>query len=157
MTKRFDPELVDAMWRAIDLTRAYLLGDSRRIALYLADLETSRLPHVLAWLLLEHDQHLDRLGGPTMNVQLIDTVAAAAPLEVEFEVTAAVRRVAAKEVRLTQALEDLERPLNQVHAITIYTAAMMAEGYGRDAAVQQLDHDAAGYELIGYPRPYPIP
>lgn len=39
MTEPDDPWLIDAIWRAADLTRAYLVQDRVQVATYLTDLE----------------------------------------------------------------------------------------------------------------------
>ncbi|MEV6730684.1 hypothetical protein [Streptomyces sp. NPDC051364] len=79
MTKFDDPWLVDAMWRATDLTRAYLSQNRAHVERCLADLDTGRMERVLAWLVLDHDELFDRLGEPSMAVREIDAVAALSP------------------------------------------------------------------------------
>ncbi|MDT0318529.1 hypothetical protein [Streptomyces millisiae] len=143
-----DRWLVDAMWRATDLTRAYLAQNRSLIATCLTGLDAGRLERVLAWLVLDHDELFDTLGGPSMAVRQINGLAALAPLEHEFATTTAIRRVAAKESTLTQALEDLA-PLDRIHTIAICTAVMLLEAYGSAHALKQLDDDAAHYEHLG--------
>lgn len=104
MTKFDDPWLVDAMWRATDLTRAYLSQNRAHIEGCLADLDFGRMERVLAWLVLDHDELFDRLGEPSMAVREIDAVAALSPMENEFATTSAVRRVALRETGLTAAV-----------------------------------------------------
>ncbi|MFD7667813.1 hypothetical protein [Streptomyces sp. NPDC059788] len=150
-----DPWMVDAVWRASDLTRAYLTQDRARVAGCLAGLDTGRLERVLVWLVLEHDELFDRLGEPSMAVREIDAVAALAPVETELAMTTAVRRVAAKEAGLTRAVARLP-PLDQIHAIAICTVVMLLEALGRSRALDQLDAETAHYERMGHPRPYTI-
>lgn len=76
-------------------------------------------------------------------------------MEIKFATTAAVRRVAAKETGLTQAVEDLA-PLERVHAVAICTVVMLLVGLGRTTALERLDDKAAEYEQQSYPRPYLI-
>lgn len=155
MTDTDDPWLVDAMWRATDLTRAYLTPDRARVAACLTELAGDRLDRVLVWLILDHDALFDRLGEPSMAVREIDAVAALAPMEVEFATTTAVCRVAAKEARLAQAVEGLA-PLDRVHAVAICTVVMLLDALGRTTALEQLDEETVKYERMGHPRPYTI-
>lgn len=69
--------------------------------------------------------------------------------------TTAVRRVAAREIGLTGAVEGLV-PVDRVHAIATCTAVMLLEARGRASAVEQLDAETVRYEQMGYPRPYTI-
>ncbi|WP_445520931.1 hypothetical protein [Streptomyces sp. NEAU-174] len=155
MTEPDDPRLIDAMWRAADLTRAYLVQDRVQVATCLTGLDTSRLERVLAWLILEHDRLFGELGEPSMAVRELDAVAALAPLETELAMMTAVRRVATEETGLTAAVEGLE-PLDRIHAIAICTAVMLLEARGRTTALKQLDAETVRYEQMGYPRPYTI-
>ncbi|MFI2215184.1 hypothetical protein ACH47A_36430, partial [Streptomyces sp. NPDC020141] len=70
--------MVDAIWRASDLTRAYLGRDSAQVTGCIAGLDTGRLERVLVWLVLDHDRLFDDLGGPSMSVREIDEAAALA-------------------------------------------------------------------------------
>ncbi|MFK8907776.1 hypothetical protein [Streptomyces sp. YS-3] len=156
MASEDDPQLVEAMRQAADLTRSYLTQDRARIAVCLIGLESDQLERVLAWAVISHDEVFDQPGEPTMSLRLIDAVAALAPAETEFAATAAVRRVAAGEVGLTQAVADLA-PADQTHAITICTAVMRLEAHGRARALEQIDAQTREYEQMGYPRPYTLP
>lgn len=147
--------MVDAVWRAADLTRAYLAQDRARVADGLTDLDTGRLERVLAWLILTHDDLFDTLGEPSMSVREVKAVAALAPPETEFATTTALHRVAAEETGLTKAVESLA-PLDRVHAIAICTVVMQLEAFGRTTALEQLDKETAEYERMGHPRPYTI-
>ncbi len=155
MAETDDPWLIDAMWRAADLTRAYLDQDRAQVAACLMGLDTDRLERVLVWLGLDHDRLFDMLGEPSMAVRAIYDVAALAPPEIEFATTTAVRRVAAKESTLLQALEGLA-PLDCVHAIAINTVVMLLDTPGRTKALEMLDEEALEYERKGHPRPYTI-
>ncbi|CAM5307181.1 hypothetical protein [Streptomyces abikoensis] len=150
-----DPRLVDAMWRAADLTRAYLDHDRAQVSACLANLDTDRLKHVLAWLILTHDELFDELGEPSMAVREIDAAAALAPMETEFATTAAVRRVAAREAGLAHAVEGLA-PLDQAHTVAICTVVMLLEALGRARALEHVDAETEEWERMGHPRPYPI-
>lgn len=147
-----DPRLIDAMWHAADLTRAYLGQDRAGIAACLAGLDVVGQEHLLAWLILNHDAVFDDLGKPDMSVREMDAVAGLAPPGFEFATTTAVRRVAAKETGLVQAVEGLELA-ERVHAIATCTVVMLLGTVGRAAALQHLDGETAGYERMGYPRP----
>ncbi|MFD8978616.1 hypothetical protein [Streptomyces sp. NPDC059564] len=155
MVKFDDPWLIDAIWRATDLTRAYLSQNRAQVAECVAGLDTNRIERVLAWLVLEHDELFDRLGEPSMAVREIDAMAALSPMENEFETTSAVRRVALRQTGLTAAVGDLALP-DQVHAISVCTAVMALEALGRVRALEEVDAKAAEYERMGYPRPYPV-
>lgn len=155
MTQTDDPWLVDAMWRAADLTRAYLAQDRVRVADCLTGLDTGRLECVLAWLILNHDELFDTLEEPSMAVREIDAVAAVGPLESELASTTAMHRVAAKEAGLIQAVEVLA-PLDRVHTIAICTVVMLMGAFGRINALEQLHEEAVAYERMGHPRPYTI-
>lgn len=155
MTESDDPWLVDAMWRAADLTRAYLCQDRAQVADRLKDLDTDRLERVLVWLGLDHERLFDELGEPSMAVRAIYEVAALAPPEIEFATTTAVRQVAAKESTLLQALEGLAL-LEQIHAIAINTVVMLLDTCGRTRALELLDEEALEYERKGHPRLYTI-
>ncbi|MCY0935944.1 hypothetical protein [Streptomyces sp. H34-S4] len=155
MTEFDDPWLVDAMWRATDLTRAYLSQNRAQVEACLAGLDTGRLERVLAWLVLDHDEFFDRLGEPSMAVREIDAAAALSPMENEFATTAAVRRVSARETGLAAAVGDLALP-EQVHAISVCTVVMALEALGRVRALEEIDAKAVEYERMGYPRPYPV-
>ncbi|MER7998361.1 hypothetical protein [Streptomyces sp. NPDC095613] len=156
MTETDDLWLVDSMWRAADLKRAYLTQDRAGIAACLADLDTGQLERVLVWLVLNHDDLFGELGEPSMAVREIGAAAALAPMEVEFAVTTAVRRVATKEKRgLTQAVEGL--PLqDQIHTIVICTVVMLLEAFGRTRALEKLHEESVAHERMGNPRPYTI-
>ncbi|MER7048336.1 hypothetical protein [Streptomyces jumonjinensis] len=155
MTIGDDPWMVDAMWRAADLTRAYLAQDRTRIADCLADLDTGQLERVLAWLVLTHDDLFDDLGEPPMTVREIDTAAALAPVETELATTAAVRRVTAGKTGLAHAVEELTL-LDQIHTVAICTAVILLEAHGRTHALKHADTQTADYERMGHPRPYTI-
>ncbi|MEV0226228.1 hypothetical protein [Streptomyces sp. NPDC050704] len=146
---------IEAMWRAADLTRAYLAQDPARVADCLTGLDTEWLERALCWLVLDHDALFDELGEPSLTVRVIDAVAALAPAENEFAATTAVRRVAAKETGLTHAVEGLAL-LDQIHTIAICTVVMMLEALGHTLAVEQLDARTVDYERRGYPRPYTL-
>lgn len=143
------------MWRAIDLTRAYLAQDRAQVEACLTGLDADRLELVLAWLILNHDELFDRLGEPFMAMREIDAVAALAPLETELAITTAVRRVATKETGLLRAVEGLA-PLGRIHTIATCTVVMLLGAFGRANALEQIDEDAVEYERKGYPRPYTI-
>lgn len=155
MSEVDDPWLVNAMWRATDLTRAYLSQNRAQVDVCLADLDTGRLERVLVWLVLDHDMLFDRLGQPSLAMREIDAVAALSPMEHEFATTAAVRRVAARETGLTAALGDLALP-EQVHAVTVCTVVMALQALGRVRALEEVDARAVESERMGYPRPYPV-
>ncbi|MGS2591113.1 hypothetical protein [Streptomyces hebeiensis] len=155
MTAIGDPRVVEAMWRATDLTRAYLAQDRVQVAACLTDLDTDRLEHVLAWLLLDRDGLFDMLGEPSMAVGEIDTVAALAPPEIEFATTTALRRVAAKETELLHAVKGLAL-LEQIHAVAICTVVMLLGALGRVTALEKLDAETVEFERMGHPRPYTI-
>ncbi|WP_405421451.1 hypothetical protein [Streptomyces erythrochromogenes] len=150
-----DPCLVDAMWRAADLTRAYLAQNQAQVEACLAGLDTSQLERVLTWLVLDHDDFIDRLGEPLMAVSAIDAVAALSPMENEFATTAAVRRVAARETGLAVAMGELALP-DRVHAVSVCTVVMALQALGRVRALEEVDAKAVTYERMGHPRPYPI-
>ncbi|MFJ7589513.1 hypothetical protein ACIQZO_19455 [Streptomyces sp. NPDC097617] len=154
MAETDDSWLVDAVWRATDLTRAYLAQDRAQIEACLAGLSSGRMELVLAWLVLEHDELCDRLLTPLMSVREIDAVAALSPVENEFAITAAVRRVAAREMGLTAAVDGLALP-EQIHAIAVCTVVMALEAIGRARALDEVDVKAMEYERMGYPRPRP--
>ncbi|AWZ08362.1 MULTISPECIES: hypothetical protein [unclassified Streptomyces] len=154
MTESADPWMVDAVWRATDLTRAYLSQNRLQVEACLSGLDTGRLERVRAWLVLEHDELFDRLGEPTMAVRHLDVVAALSPMENELATSVAVRRVAAQETRLTAALGDLALP-DQVHAVAVCTTVMALQALGRVRALEEVDAKAVEYERLGHPRPYP--
>ncbi|MET7344639.1 hypothetical protein [Streptomyces sp. NPDC005547] len=156
MTTPDDPLLVEAIWRAGDLTRAYLVQDCEQVSACLTGLDTAVLDRVLAWLALDHDKLFGDLGEPAMSLRELDEAAALAPLEVELAVTTAVRRVATGETGLTGAVEALA-PLDRIHAVAICTTVLQLEAYGRDEALAQLDVAAARCERMGHHRPYPNP
>jgi hypothetical protein len=155
MTAPDDPWMVDAIWRATDLTRAYLDRDRALVAACLTGLDTARLERVLSWLSLDHDDIFDMLGEPSMGMRTIDALAALAPPEIEFATTTAVRRVAAKEVGVVDALEALAL-LDRVHALAICTAVLLLEGLGHSKAREHLDEYTADYERMGHLRLYTI-
>ncbi|MFB6791742.1 hypothetical protein ACFCWT_34320 [Streptomyces olivaceus] len=155
MTQRRDPQLVNAMWRAVDLTRAYLAQDRDKVAACLKGLDTSQMEQIFGWLILDHDQWFEELGEPPVTVRELYSMAALAPMETEAAVAAAVQRVRAGEAGITGAVGNLAL-LDQVHAIAIETAVMVLEAFGRVGALQRLDTEALRYEQMGYPRPYPI-
>ncbi|MFD9598598.1 hypothetical protein ACFWA9_38350 [Kitasatospora sp. NPDC059973] len=151
-----DDQLVDATWRAADLTRAYLMRDRAAVESCLAGLDADRLEWVLAWLVLDHDALFTELGEPSMGVGSLDVVAALAPLEVEFAVTTAVHRVASGESGLGTAIAGLALP-EQIHAITVSTAVMLLEALGLAGALDRIDQQARQCVNAGHPRPYPTP
>ncbi|WP_031045616.1 hypothetical protein [Streptomyces sp. NRRL F-5650] len=155
MTHPSDPLLVDAMWRAADLTRAYLAQDRSQIAACLRDLDTSLLERIAGWLVLDHDQLFVRLGEPTMSVSRLKDAAALAPAETSVATSTAIHRAAAGETALTHALEGLALP-DQIHALTICIVVMLLEAHGRTNALVEINHMTADYEQRGYPRPYLI-
>ncbi|MEU1129544.1 hypothetical protein ABZ383_06705 [Streptomyces sp. NPDC005900] len=156
MTETEDLPLVHAMWRAADLTRAYLSHDRGQVARCLAGLDIPQLERVLTWLILDHDALFGELGEPSMSVRELDGMGALAPLETELAVMTAVRRVATGEMGLTEAVESLV-PLDRVHALAICTAVMLLEARGRSAALESLDATTARYGQMGYPRPSTAP
>ncbi|AXK36578.1 hypothetical protein DVA86_32390 [Streptomyces armeniacus] len=156
MTRTDDPRFVEAMWRAADLTRAYLAQDSAHVAACLTGLDTDQQEHFLMWLVLEHDALFGDLGEPTMGVRRLNELAALAPPETELATTTAFRRIAAEEVGLTRAVEDLELR-DRVHTIAICTAVMLLEALGPIHALKHLDNETAEYERKGYPRPPTLP
>ncbi|MFI6850038.1 hypothetical protein OG535_40005 [Kitasatospora sp. NBC_00085] len=151
-----DDQLVDATWRASDLTRAYLVRDRAAVESCLAGLGADRLEWVLAWLVLDHDALFTELGEPSMRVGNLEAVAALAPLEVEFAVTAAVHRVASGESGLGAAVADLALE-EQVHAIAVSTVVMLQEALGRTGALDRIDQQNRQCVSAGHPRPYPAP
>jgi hypothetical protein len=150
-----DPQLIEAMWRAADLTRAYLAQDPTQVAGCLTGLDTDQVEHFLAWLVLDHDALFEELGEPSLGVRNLTELAGLAPPETEFATTTAVRRIAAGEAGLARAVEGLALPV-RVHAIAICTAVMLLEAYGPTRALEQLDNQTAAYERKGYPRPHTI-
>ncbi|MGW7579742.1 hypothetical protein ACWGKU_04890 [Kitasatospora sp. NPDC054768] len=144
--------MVDAKWRGIDLTRAYLTRNRAQVAACLEGLGTERLELVLALLALSYDDLLGDLGKPPMNVRDLDEVAALAPPESEFATTAAVRRVAAKEAGFAEAVAGLGL-VDQIHVIAVCTVVMLLDAHGHAGAVAHLDEEAAACERMGYPRP----
>nr|BFD88369.1 hypothetical protein StreXyl84_77700 [Streptomyces sp. Xyl84] len=155
MTNPSDPLLVDAMWRAADLTRAYLAQDRARVADCLTGLDTGLLERIGSWLVLDHDQLFTKLGKPAMSVSRLKAVAALAPAETEFATSTAIHRVAAGETGLTRALESLALP-DQIHALTICIVVILLETYGRTRSLAEIDDMTTDYEQRGYPRPYPV-
>ncbi|MFD8609536.1 hypothetical protein [Streptomyces sp. NPDC059631] len=155
MTQQRDPQLVDAMWRANDLRRAYLDRDRARVAACLAGLAPGQIERVCGWLILDHDALFRELGEPPLTVREIYATATAAPLDTEVAVAAAVQRVTAGETGIADAVDGLAL-LDQVHAIAIQTAVILLEALGRDGALERFDTMALEYERMGYPRPYPI-
>jgi hypothetical protein len=155
MTNPDDPWVADAMWRAADLTRAYLAQDRARVAACLTDLPSDLLERVLIWLVLDHDALVDELEQQPMAVRAIGAVAALAPLETELATTTALHQVAAKRKTLTQALEGLA-PLDCIHAVAICTVVMQPDAVGRTTALEQLDEETARWTRMGHHRPYTI-
>jgi hypothetical protein len=151
---QIDP-LADFIWHAADLARAYLAQDRAHAAARLMGLDTSRLELVLAWLVLDHDAHFDELGEPSMSVRELDEEAALAPVETELAMMTALRRIGAKELRLTRAVEGPALS-DRVHAVAICTVVMLLEAFGRIAALDRVADAAARYERMGYPRPCTI-
>lgn len=147
-----DEQMLTAVWRAMDLTRAYLTEDRAQVAECLTGVDSSDLEGVMAWVGLEYDAHFDALGEPMMSVRELDAAAALTPPETELAVTTAVRRVAKGKAGLIEAVADLEL-LDQVHAIAICTTVMLCEAHGRPEALRQFDAQAASYQQMGYPRP----
>jgi acyl-coenzyme A synthetase/AMP-(fatty) acid ligase len=150
-----DPWIVDAMWRANDLTRAYLARDRARVAACIVGLGGDRLERVLIWLSLDHDALFTDLGEPSMGMSEAAALAALAPAEVEFATTTALRRVVTKEAGFLRALEGLAM-LDQIHVLAICTAVMLLETYGRAGALERLDGQTAEYSRRGHLRPYVI-
>ncbi|WP_405021344.1 hypothetical protein [Kitasatospora sp. NBC_00070] len=145
-------EMVAAMWRAADLTRAYLTEDRAAVGKCLAGVEADGLDRLLAWLVLDHDWFFTELGEPAVPVLLIEAMAALAPPESEFAVTTAVRRVASGETGLAAAVEGLHHCVDQVHAVAVCTVVMLVEAFGRAGALDLLDGDAAEFVSKGYRR-----
>jgi hypothetical protein len=143
------------MWRAVDVTRAYLARDRAGVAACLTGLDTGRLEYVLAWVVLRHDELFETLGEPSMGVREIGAVAALAPPEAEFATTTAVHRVAARETGLARAVEGLAL-VDRVHTLAVCTVVMLLEAVGHATALERLDEEAGEYERMGYPRPYTI-
>ncbi|MFC8449143.1 hypothetical protein [Kitasatospora sp. NPDC057223] len=156
MTDAEDRATVDAMWRAADLTRAYLAEDRAMVEKILAEVDTDALDSILAWLIISHDELFDGLGEPSLSVRGFEAVAALAPPESEFAVTTAVRQVASGEIGLHAAVEDLGRREDQIHAVAICSTTMLLEAVSRTDALQMLDKDTAEYVRKGHPRPYTI-
>ena len=156
MTDAGDRVTVDAMWRATDLTRAYLARERAVVEGVLAGVDADVLDGVLAWLILDHDDLFEELGEPSMRVRGLDAVAAMAPAEAEFAVTTAVRRVASGESGLLAAVKGLDRRVDHIHAVAICTAVMLLEAVGRTDALRKLDEYTVEYVRRGHPRPYPI-
>nr|BFD90938.1 hypothetical protein KitaXyl93_22980 [Kitasatospora sp. Xyl93] len=146
------PWMVDAKWRGIDVVRAYVTRDRAQVAACLEGLDTGRLEFVLALLVLSYDDLLGDLGEPPMNVRDLDQVAALAPPESEFATTAAVRRVAAREVGFAKAMASLCF-LDRIHMIAVCTTVMLLDAHGYAGALAYLDEEAATCERKGYPRP----
>lgn len=155
MTQTSDPQLVDAMWRAADLTRAYLVRDRGWIATCLSGLGDARIQRICGWLILDHDRLFDELCEPSMAAREIYAMAALAPLDTEAAVATAVQRVTAGETGIARAVENLE-PVDQVHAIAISMAVMLLEALGYANALRRITADTAHYEQLGHPRPYKI-
>ncbi|WP_018569208.1 hypothetical protein [Streptomyces sp. PsTaAH-124] len=154
MTQPSDPLLVETIWRAADLTRAYLAQDRARVAACLVGLDSGLLDRVHDWLILDHDQLFQQLGEPTMTVSRLKATAALAPAEIEFATSTAIHRVAAGETGLALALESLGQ-LDRIHALTVCMAVMLLDAYGRGGALAEIDEMTAGYEERGFLRPYP--
>jgi hypothetical protein len=150
-----DPQLVDAMWRAADLRRAYLAQDRDKVAACLTGLDDSQIERVCGWLILDHDQLFKELGEPPMTVREILAMATLAPLDTEVAVAAAVQRVRAGETGIADAVDGMAL-VDQAHAIAIQTAVMLLETLGRAGALQRLNTEVREYEQMGYLRPYPI-
>jgi hypothetical protein len=148
-----DPLIIDAMWRALDLRRAYLGANRTMVAACLAGLDDARIERVGAWTSIHHDELFGVLGEPSMSVRVIGQVAASAPLDVELAATTAVHRVALRQAGFAQAMADLP-PLDCVHAVAICTVVMMLEAFGPTMAVARLNAEASDLLRKGYPRPY---
>ena len=149
MTMGDDLWRVDAMWRATDLTRAYLAQDRARVAACLADLNTDQLNHVLTWLILDYDVLFDGLGKPSMAA---GELAALAPMETELAATAALRRVARGETGLAHAVEGLALQV-QVHTMAICTAVILLGALGRTRALEHVTAAAMETSQLGHFRP----
>ncbi|MBD0670014.1 hypothetical protein [Streptomyces sp. CBMA156] len=156
MTETDHPWMVDAKWRGIDLTRAYLTRDRAQVATRLDGLDEERRGFVLALLgyyyYYYHDL-LGELGEPPMNVTDLHTVAAVAPVDTEFETTTAVRRIATTEVSFSEAMTDLGLA-DRIHMLAVCIAVMLTDVLGEAGAVAALDDEAATCERQGYPRPH---
>ncbi|WP_051740873.1 hypothetical protein [Streptomyces xylophagus] len=107
---RTDPRQVEAAWRALDLTRAYVARDRTAIVEHLADLEENQLAFAGGVLITtyyetrEVPRNTGRPHNPATVVREVDAVARFAPTEREFAVTTAARRklfgLATADVRL---------------------------------------------------------
>ncbi|MEU2721857.1 hypothetical protein [Streptomyces smyrnaeus] len=79
-----NPFPAEAMWRAADLTRAYLTQNRARVRHAPPMWTPTGWSAALAWLALDHDALFDDLGEPSMAVRHLDAVAALArPLPAE--------------------------------------------------------------------------
>lgn len=121
----------------------------------LVGLDDARLECVLAWVTVHHDELFEGLEEPSLTVREIETVAALAPVEVEFAVTTAVRRVAAGGVGLGRAISGLAL-LDGIHALAVCTVVMSLEAFGRTQALAMVDTEIAELEGSGRVRPYPM-
>ncbi|MER5494272.1 hypothetical protein [Streptomyces sp. NPDC002490] len=142
-----DLMVVDTMWTAAKLNRAYLSQDSTRIATCLdeAKRDVHHLEHVVVWCSLQHDDLFAELGEPSMSSRALTVTAALAPPEVEFAVTTALRRVA--EIGLRRAVGALDLS-HQAHALAICSTVLMMEAFGRTEALKRLDNDDAMREEV---------
>jgi hypothetical protein len=146
--------VVEGMWRATDLTRAYLTEDRAGVEACLQGLDALQMEHLLAWQVLEHDMLFGDLGEPSMSVPVLDAVAAVAPADCEFVMTMAVREAIAAGTGLSGRLETFAMPA-QIHTLSVCMAVMLLEAHGRQGALQFVDAAAEDYARRGFPRPYP--
>jgi hypothetical protein len=151
-----DPHLVEAVWRAADVTRAYVRGDRDAVTAALAGLDTTRTERLVRWLGLDCAELFDSLGEPDLAVRRIDRVAAAAPVETELALTTLVREVGARETGLLGAVEGLE-PMDRAHALAVLTAVMLLDAVGHAGALARLTAATTYFERLGFPRPYSLP
>lgn len=149
-----DPQLSEGIWRAIDLTRAYAVGDSEAVARHLAGLDTAMLELVFSWLVLRYDDALELMDS-TMEVRQINAVAALAPPEHEFAVTTATRRIADGECGMKDAVAGLPL-LDRIHAMAVYTVVTIQQQLGSVGALEFLDAAAQRATELGMPRPYEL-
>lgn len=149
--------VVEGMWRATDLTWAYLTEDQTQVRASLEGLDSDQLAHTLAWQSLDHDMLFDDLGDPSMSVPLLDAVAALAPLDCEFMMTTAVRKAAAAGTGLVSSGLETFPTSAQIHALTVCMSVMLLEAHGRHGAQEFVTTSVDNYVRRGHPHPYPRP
>ncbi|MFI9833795.1 hypothetical protein ACIHIX_39620 [Streptomyces sp. NPDC051913] len=146
--------VAEGMWRATDLTRAYLDQDRVRVGACLDGLDSVQVEHLLVWQVLEHDMLFDDLGEPSMSVRVLDEVSALAPVDCEFVMTTAVREAVAAGTGLSSRLQEFAVAA-QVHALTVCMVVMLLEAHGRHGALEFVAASAEDFVRRGFPRPYP--